>query len=243
MDKLLQNIRYKIRYQAFWTAWYFIVYLIIMIPLYYILINTSVISVGEGSLVYRVWGVIIFQFAFSMRFKEDFNFFLVLSNTRKEIFQSFIGTAIAFSVFFGAVIVLEKVVVDSLNNALGYHNISDPIHFFSPYALDNLFLQFLFFLMLCLCCSAFGIMMGSLFYRFGKKFTLAFWILFSSVPAVVFPLLLWSDYLESNVSVSLANTGEFLRNFNVTVAAGWLLFLTVLFGAAAYWNIRRLPQK
>ncbi|KPK89810.1 hypothetical protein AMJ80_09250 [bacterium SM23_31] len=239
MNKIALNIRYKTGYQFNWVAWYLVIYVIIMFMLSYALIKTSLINISEGSLVYRLWASVIWQFAIAMRFKEDFDFFLTLSNTRKDIFLSQLGVVFGFSAFFSGLIVLERLIVDHLNNVFGYHHITDPFHFFAPYGTDNLFLQFVFFLVLCVCCSLFGLLMGSLFYRFGKKFTLTFWLVFSSIPIAFFPLLI----LPSQFSISLKTVGECLRNFDVLVGSGVLFILTIVFSTAAYLNIRRLPQK
>ncbi len=239
MNKTLLNIRYKMGYQFTWAAWYLVCYLITMLLMYYIFIKTSVIISYTGGFIYRLWGVVIFQFAVSMRFKEDFDFLLTLSNTRKNIFQTLLGAAVGFSAFFSCMIVLERLTVDFFNDFFGYHNIIDSIHSISPYAVDNLFLQLIFFFMLCVCCSTFGLVMGSLFYRFGKKFTLAFWLIFSSVPVAFFPLLIWPGRSTKFFTAA----GDFLRNFDVPACSGYLFILTSAFCFAAYLNIRRLPQK
>ncbi len=236
MNKIVSNIRYKMSYQFTWIAWYLVIYVITISLVYFGLIKTSVINNSTGSLFYRLWGSVIFLFAITIRFKEDFDFLLTLSNTRNDIFKSLLGATIGLSAFFSSLIVLEGLIVDSLNNIFEYHNITDPFHFFAPYSTDNILLQFVFFLMLCACCSIFGLMMGSLFYRFGKKFTLAFWIIFSAIPMVFFPLF-------SRTSNSIKAMGEFLRNFDVLAGSGYLLLLTLVFSLAAYLNIRRLPQK
>ena len=243
MNRIIQNIRYKMRIQFTFAAWYLVIYVICMLLVSYLLIKTSVISTRDGGLLYRIWGSVIFQFAISMRFKEDFDFLLTLSNTRKDIYYSFLGVTIGFSAFFSGLIVLERLIVDHLNNVLGYHNISDLFHFVAPYATDNLFLQFVFFLMLCTCCCMFGLLMGSLFYRFGKRFTLAFWLVFSAIPVAFFPLLMWFLHQRGHLSRSIAALGEFLRNFDLLAGSGILLLLSIVFGAAAYLNIRKLPQK
>ena len=239
MNKIGLNIRYKMRYQLSWTAWYLAIYLTIMFLVFYPLIQYSVINHSAGSLVYRLWGAVIVQFAWMMRFKEDFDFLLTLSNTRNDIFLSLLGVAFGFSTFFSGLIVVERLIVDHLNNVFGYHNITDPFHFFAPYGTDNLFLQFVFFLVLCFCCSIIGLLLGSLFYRFGKKFTLAFWLIFSAIPMVFFPLLLWRGHF----STSITAMGAFLGNFDVMAGSGVLFVLMIVFGTAAWLNIRRLPQK
>jgi len=227
------------RIQFTFAAWYLVIYVITMLLVSYVLIKTSVINTHSGGLFYRIWGSVLFQFAISMRFKEDFDFLLTLSNTRKDIYYSLLGVTIGFSAFFSGLIVLERLIVDHLNHVFGYNNITDFFHFLAPYATENVLLQFVFFLMLCTCCCIFGLLMGSLFYRFGKKFTLAFWLMFSAVPVVFFPFVLWG----SQSSGSLTAMGAFLKNFDVLAGSGVLFVLTIVFSMIAYLNIRRLPQK
>jgi hypothetical protein len=243
MNKISMTIKYKIGYQLSWAILSLAIYVITMFLIFYLLIKFSVLNHTEGSLVYRLWVLVIFQFAVSMRFNEDFDFLLTLSNTRNDIFQALIGVAFGFSVFFSGLIVLERLIVDYLNNVLKFHNIVDPFHFIAPYGTDNLFMQFVFFLALCVCLSIFGLLMGSLFYRYGKKFTLAFWLVFSSIPTVFFPLLLWVFYLRGHLAMSLTAMGEFLRYFDIMVASVILFALSIVLGTTAWLNIRRLPQK
>ncbi len=243
MNKIALNIKYKMGYQFGWSMWYLVIYMMIMPLLSYGLIKADLINKSSGSLFYRIWGLVIFQFVMSTRFKEDFDFLLTLSNTRKEIFQSLLGVAIAFSTFFSGLIILERLIIDQLNNRFGYQNFTDPLHFFAPYATDNLFLQFLFFMMLSICCSIMGLLLGSIFYRYGKIFRLAFWIIISSIFILILPMLLWSLYQQSSLSNVTADMGAFFRNFNVLVSSGYLFILTIVFSAVAYLNIRKLPQK
>lgn len=243
MNKIMMNIKYKMGIQFPWALFALGIYIVTLFLTFYLLIKFSLINESEGSLVYRLWGLIIFQFAISMRFKEDFDFLLTLSNTRHEIYQSLLGVTIFFSVFFSGLIVLERLVVDYLNTVFQLFNVTDPFHFVSPYGTDNLFLQFLFFFMLCACLSVFGILMGSLFYRLGKKFTLAFWLVFSAVPTILFPMFLWVFYQQGLLSEYFSAMGAFLRYFDLLSASGGLFILTIAFGIAGYLNIRRLPQK
>ncbi|MCP4419592.1 MAG: hypothetical protein GY805_23515 [Chloroflexi bacterium] len=243
MNKIALNIRYKFGYQFGWSLWYFGIYGLVMALLSYALIQSDLVNRSEGSLVYRIWGVVIFQFAISTRFKEDFDFWLTLSNTRKQIFQSLLGVAMFFSLFFSGMIVLERLLIDYLNQRWSYLNITDPIHFFAPYTTDSLFWQFFFFFGLTAFCSLLGLLLGSLFYRYGKIFRLAFWIIVSSIFLLILPFLFWSLYRQSALSGVMADTSAFLRDFNVLASSGYLLILTILLGAAAYLSIHRLPQK
>ena len=243
MNKIVMNIRYKISYQFSWMIWSLGIYLIAVLLVFYPLIKFSVINPGEGSLVYRLWVFIIVQFAITMKFQEDFDFLLTLSNTRKDIFLSLFGVAVTFSTFISGLIVLERVLVDYLNDVFEFNNIIDPFHFVAPYITDNLFVQFVFFFILSVCSSVFALLIGSLFYRFGKKFIWTFWLLFSAIPTIFFPLLLWKFHQSGRLSSSLSAMGEFLRDFNILAGSGYLLIFTIIFSLAAFLSIRRLGQK
>jgi hypothetical protein len=243
MNKIALNIKYKMGYQISWAMWYIVIYLAVMTVVYYGLIQADLINNSSGSLVYRIWGLVLFQFVISLRFKEDFDFLLTMSNTRKEIFQSLLGVAIAFSLLFSALIVLERVSIDALNGRLGYQHTTDPFHSFSPYVTSNPFSQFLFFSLLTSCCSIFGLLLGSLFYRLGKMFRLIFWLIFFSILIIYLPLLLWSLYQSNHLSQVVTSSGAFLMNFNLLAGSGYLLLLVIIFTLAAYLNIRKLPQK
>lgn len=243
MNKVMSNIKYKTRYQFPWIAGYIGIYAVVMFLLYFILIKTDLVNSSTGSLSYRLWGSVFVLFALSMRFKEDFDFFLTLSNTRRQIMQSLAGYALAFSGLVSILILLERVLIDFVNNALGLNRVKDLFHYFAPYYTDNLLLQFIFFFSLCICCSAFGLLMGSLFYRLGKKFTIAFWMAFSFIPAVFFPLSLWVFNGNKSISQAFAAMGESFKNFNLPTASMIMFLLTIVFGLAAWFNIRKLPQK
>ena len=174
MNKIQMNIKYKMGNQLSWAAMSVAIYIASMILTFYPLIKLSVINPSQGSLVYRLSVLIIYHFAISMRFREDFDYLLTLSSTRKDIFRSHLLVALGFSALLSGLIVLETLLVDHLNNVFGFHNITDPFHFFSAYSTGHLFLQFIFFFMLCGFLSGLGLLLGSLFYRFGRKFTLAF---------------------------------------------------------------------
>jgi hypothetical protein len=85
--------------------------------------------------------------------------------------------------------------------------------------------------------------MGSLFYRFGKKFALLFWLSFSAIPAIVLPLILWIFYQQGRLSILISATGEYLHYFDLTAVSWFFFVLTLIFGIGAYLNIRGLPQR
>jgi len=240
--KFLTALKYKMRVYRSMAAWYLAIYPLTMIVVSVALIQTSVINENDGSLIYRLSGSVIFLFAVFIRFKEDFDFLLTLSMTRRDIYLAKLATAFGFSLLFSGLIVLERLIVDYLNEIFGYSHFNDPFHFFAPYATENHPAQFVYFLMLCLCCSFGGLLLGSLFYRFGKKFTLVFWLLFSAAPTIVLPMFLWALHQRGELKESMSALGTYLNTFDVPGASGSLLILAVVFCAAAWVNIRRLQQ-
>lgn len=243
MDKVLLNMKYKISLHFNWLLWYLAIYILVMFIVYVGLIQTSIISTESGSLFYRIWGVVFFQLGVSLKFKDDFDFFLILSNSRIAIFQSMAGVGISFSVVLSILIILEQVIIDFLNEYFDFQNITDPFHFVSPYLTENLLLQFIFFTMLCICFALFGLLMGSLSYRFGKLFILGSWLVISFVFVLFLPWLLWTFYQSGNLSSFMTSVGQFFINFDLLVTSGYLLIFSLVFTFAAYLNIRRLPQK
>ena len=227
MKNIALNMKYKMRYQSSWVLWALAIIVGVLFLIFYPLIKLDVITENEGSLVYRLWVLLIVQFAITMKYKEDFDFLLTFSNTRLNIFLSQLGVIWIFNSLISVFIVLEKQIVDHLNNIFGFHKIIDPFHFLSPYGSDNIFMQFFFFLALGVCLSLFGLLMGSLFYRFGKKFMVSFWLIFSTIPTVVFPLILWIFYLQNKLEQSITSMVEFLKNFDLLVSSGYLFILTI----------------
>lgn len=243
MNKVLLNMKYKMSLHFNWLLWYLAIYLLIMLIVYWALMQTAIISTQSGSLFYRLWGVVFFQLGISLKFKEDFDFFLMLSHSRMTIFQSLVGVGVLFSVVLSFLVIVEQVVVDRLNSFLGFQNMTDPFFFWAPYQSENLLLQFIFFLMLCICFALFGLMMGSLSYRFGKLFILGSWLVISSVGILILPWFLWRLYQNGNLSSFATAVADSLGNFDLLVSSGYILILSLVFAGAAYLNIRRLPQK
>jgi len=243
MNKVILNIKYKFGLHFKWLLIYLAIYILTMSIVYFALIQTSIISAESGGLFYRLWGVIFLQLGVSLKFQEDYDFFLTLSNTRMAIYQSLVGVGVGFSMLLTLLIILEQVIVDLLNGYFGFHNITDPIHFIAPYLTDNLMLQFIFFWMLCICFAVFGLMMGSLSYRFGKFFILASWLLASGLFILFLPWLLWTSYQNGSLSNFTTSITEYFINFDLLINSGYLLILSLGFAFAAFLNIRRLPQK
>lgn len=242
MRNLWVNVRYRMGFQFTWLSWALAIYAGVMVTIFALLIKFGVINGDHGSLVYRLWALVFSQFGVSIRFREDFDFLLTCSHTRKEIFSSQVVASLFSSAILGVLILAEVVVVDLLNRQLGFTNIVDPFHFVAPYATDNYYLQFLFFFMLCACVSLLGMLLGSLFYRFGKRFMSLFWMVLCAIPLMGLPLLSWDLHRSGELSGVLSSVGRFFLSFDLFAATGLLFVLSLVWTLCAWLNIRRLPQ-
>lgn len=243
MNRISSNITYKIRSQFPWIFGYVIIYLACMSLVYFILIKIDYINYFTGSLSYRLWGLVILQFAFSIRFKEDFDLFLTLSNTRTQICTFLIGYSVIFSGVVSIITLLERILIDYLNKILVLTRVKDVFHYFAPYYHDSLVLQLIFFFVLGLCCAAFGLIIGSLMYRFGKRFTLAFWLVFSTSIITLLSFLIWPANDPISLSNGLPPLNRTLSSINMPLTIIVMLMLAIVFSVCAYLNIRKLPQK
>ena len=243
MNKKYVNYLYNMREQLLKSVWFLSINISIMAIIYIALIKTGVFNEQGGGYIYRSWVATIFLFAIFIHFKDSFDFMLTLSMTRWEIFVGKIETAFTISFIFSLIILLERVVVDRMNNIFNFHNITDPLYFWSPYQTSNLFVMFIYFFMLCLCCSFVGILIGTLFYRFGNKFVTAFWLVFSAIPTVFLPFLMWTQYKRGVLGENMAALGKNLATFNVAQASGIMLILSLTIAAFTWLNMRRLSEK
>ena len=243
MNKIQSNVKFRFRYLLTWLSWNLAIYFFLIFVIFFILIQTGIIGTSNGSLVYRIWALVVFQFVVSTKFQEDFDYFLTFSNTRKEIFYTLGSVILINSAIISIIIVLEKVTIDFLNGRLGYQNIVDPFHAFSPYATGNIFLLFIFFLTLSIALSFLGMLLGSLSYRIGKKFDLIVWTAVSILSLIYLPLAMWSLSQQGRLTAVLTAFGEFLGGFNVWANSSYLLLIAIGLGGLTYLNLLRLPQK
>ena len=242
MKPLFTNIIYKLKYQLPWYFWYMGIYLLSISLLYGILIKTGIINACTGSLSYRLWGSGFFLFAISLRFKEDFDLFLTLGNSRKIILLSFTGAAVVEAAVIALMITIEKVIMDVLNRQMLLY-VKDFFHTLAPYRAPRLLYTFLFFMSLSIFISMFAILISSLSYRFGNKFTWGFWLSLTLLPVIVVPAAIGFPGDLEAMGIFLRNIGEFLKSFNILRASGWLILLSAAAGTGAFLNIRFLEMK
>ena len=242
MNNFMMNYKYNMKSQSTKALWYLTIYPSIMVIVYISLIKTGIFSEADGSFINRIWGSVIFLFAVFIKFKEDFDFLMTMSSTRLEIFLGKMATALTFSFVFSFIILLEKVITDRLNEAFNFHNISDPLHFWAPYASNSMFGMFMYFFAMCLLYSIGGIFLGTLFYRYGNKFVTIFWLVFSAIPSIFLPFLMWVQYKNGALGNNMSALGSYLRNFNLYSSALVMIIFTIGFFLLTWVNMRRLPQ-
>jgi hypothetical protein len=238
----MRCLKYRLNGQSYLIIGALCLYALIMLVVSYALVNL-LDKINEGSLVYRFWGQVWLVLAVGMRFKEDFNLLLPLGNTRKDIFLAHLLFNIGLSMVLGILIIFEKVLIDYLNGVRGYVHIVDPFHFVSPYRSDDIFLIFLYFFTLGLAISMFGQLMGTIFYRYGKKFIVTFWLVLSAFPLIILPSLLWAVYSQGYLRDFIQVIVHFFEYYDLQAASINQLILAMAFSVAAYFSIRRLPQK
>jgi hypothetical protein len=243
MSRIAAGFGYRARYYGSWLLFGVAVYAVVITATFYVLIRFSLINENEGSLVYRLFFLIISVGAFSMRFKEDFDFFLTLGYSRREIFTVMLSVSLVLSFGVSMLVVAEKEVVDSLNEAIGLRNVIDPFHFVSPYRTGSVVSRFVFFFSLSAGAAVFGILMGSLFYRWGKLFMTLYWIAVSAVPAFILSVMTLVAHHNGRLDEAAASFKAFVGGFGLMPASGYLAAAAVLFGVLAHASIRKLPQK
>ena len=243
MNRIAAGFGYRAKYHASWLLFGLAVYAVAIGATFYFLIRFSLINESEGSLVYRLFFLIIAVGTFPMKFKEDFDLFLTLGYSRREILAVMLSVSLVLCFGVSILIIAEKAAVDSLNEALGLRNVIDPFHFVSPYRTGTVVGRFFFFFSLSAALSAFGILMGSLFYRWGRIFMTLYWIAASTVPVFLLSVMALVAYRNGRLDDAAAAFRVFIGDFDLIRAAGCFAAAAVLSGILACVNIRKLPQK
>ena len=67
--------------------------------------------------------------------------------------------------------------------------------------------------------------------------------MFSAIPLIFFPILLWTLHQRCELTQRMEALGHGLRTFDVLAGSGFLLVLAIIFSIALWLNIRTLSQK
>ena len=238
MKPIMAAVKHKLAYQFLWIGCYIGIYAFFISLTYWILLATGLMSSSSGSLGCRLWGLAFLQFAVALRFKEDFELFLNIHLTRTRIW-AVLASANLIAAFAGTVcIALEKTAIAALNSALGMQSV-ELLSKTAPYQTGNMGVFFLFFFSALVFLSAAGMLVGSLFYRFGPKSVWFFWLAVSLIPVAAFTWNTAGPAGGSPVAV-FSQAWGYLMHFNVPAATASFAGLSIVTGALAFMHIRSL---
>lgn len=200
----------------------------------------------EYSLGYSAWlwggwtiNVIVYICIF---FKPDFNFLLIMSNTRKNIFGSQTAYTIIISSILAIIATLDLELVMFINRYFEFKEWT-LMTFLYKTAAPNFSMQVFLFFAYYLSVSMFAFFMATLAYRYGRMFHILFWGFIIAVTCVILPILLWFFGLYTPIYQFLSWALGFGKGSGMLIGAGNLMILAVIFGMATYFGMRRLPLK
>jgi len=183
---------------------------------------------------------IIFMFiALSSVYKQYFNYLLMMSNKRRNIMQSFLINIISAALFLSLISILMNLFAEISTKIFKYNKI-DFIHFIYSKNINGLS-EFLWSFALLLMIGSFGLLFGSLKYKLGKVFVIAFWVIlgcsFNFIGILVESNLIPVLKNAFNMFFSIGNiNGIYFSSINFIIAA-------MIFGCATYLIARRQEQK
>ncbi|HBP37483.1 MAG TPA: hypothetical protein DD640_01850 [Clostridiales bacterium] len=175
-------------------------------------------------------------------FREEFNYLLLLNNTRRNQFWSNLPLMVLTAGFFLTVNLVVKI-LELMNEALINQRsaaILLDLYFDQftgarlPAVLANLLLYFATFLL----AYAFGQAAGILAYRFGRLFVVPFWICFG-FSFIVIPILYAGNQLFQKFVIWFFALEHLVPSFNLSIH---ILVLAALLIALTGLVYRRLPQ-
>lgn len=239
MNRIKKCIGFQIKSIAISTSIFICVYILVCAAILSFL-NFS-INGGFNSGFYIGCAMFVFIYIIA-GYRENYNYLLIFSNTRKNIFFSFAVTFAAMSIFLAAASVLSIQMDIGLAGVFGLGGAnSDHSNLIGlMYNGSNMAEKFLwlaaFFILIC----AFSMFYSSLAYKLGKIFITLFWICFG-VSWIALPIASGIDGTSGFFNVLKAY-------FRIGVPHGILLapvnfiVTAVILGAVAYVISTKQPQ-
>lgn len=225
------EMKYMGRSTLIFLGIYFGIYLILAAAIF-----ISRLYLNSGSNIntgfYMVGSIFIFAFVASS-YKPLFNYLMMFGNTRKSIILSSFITFAALSAAM-AVITIAALFLDSALLTVSGSGDSDLIKVIYQGGISAA-AEFLWFLAFFLFVGSLAMLYGSMIYKFGKGFILAFWI-------AAFSLLILGP-------INTGSSNLFRFFFRLDSANGILLapvnfiLTAVIFGAITYFTARRQSQE
>lgn len=240
MKRLNKCINFQLKSMIKSTLYFMIVYFLVSAALFSLSISDGANSSFHsgfyiGSAIY----VFIYVIA---SYKENYNYLLMFSNSRKNIFLSSVVTIAAMSVFLSFVSVIS-IKLDGLVSKLLNNTIPDgDLHILSILYKDpNIASVFLWLTTFFIAICSFSLLYSALAYKFGKVFITLFWILFGTFWFVT-PIGLISNGLETKFFMAIVSYFYIDIPVGILLAPINFMITAVILGAAAYVLSRRQSQ-
>ena len=229
MSRIAKCLDFELKYLGKGTAAFLVIYFSIYLFLT-ISLNTGN-SRFESNSSFIIAGTIYAFVYIASSYKQQTNYLLMFGNTRKSIvLSSFISYA-ALSVLF-SIISMISAYTDKTFAAINGNNTQDIFDLLYPG--ESILARFVWYVSFYVMTSAFSMLYGSLAYKYGKTFMIAFWVglgfLLFFLPTVNNPKNL-VDALGIFFRVGNAG-GGYLASVNFLITA-------VLFGAGSWIAARR----
>jgi hypothetical protein len=175
-------------------------------------------------------------------FSEDFNFLLTLNNTRRSQFVSSLLVMLISGAWFFIASLLIHWLEGLVSVLINQGSLSEMVRaLISEYNAANLagsLANLLLTLVIFLGVYAFGLAAGILIYRFGRYFTVPFWICFGTSFFII-PLLIATSEPVRNAAAWFVGAGKPLPSLSLASHLGLTGLVLLIIGAM---SIRKLQQ-
>ena len=199
--------------------------------------TTSEGSVNSGFYI----GSSVFIFVYVIAdYKEKFNYLLMFSNTRKNIFISSAVTFTVMSIFLAVVSILSIRLDGVVSRAFEFGGSGHLGLLSLIYNSSDIAFEFLWFTTFFILICSFSMLYSSLAYKLGKVFITLFWICFG-ISWFILPIASGLDGATTCINALKAYFCISVPN-GILLAPVNFIITTVIFGAAAYVISSRQPQ-
>ncbi|HEX2947585.1 MAG TPA: hypothetical protein VHT96_16730 [Clostridia bacterium] len=221
---LIYQIKTKIMGTLIFLGYYFAISLALL----------ALMSISGGnynSTFSFVAGIFIFVYVI-VDYRSKTNYLLMYGNTRKNIFAAAVLSNIAISIFLTAISAVASIIEGALPK-FTRHYLENGGVFKGIYPESNFATEMLYILGLLILISSVSTIYGALAYKFGKAFSVPFW--------VVFGLSFMSLSLPGTIGLVKAFFCYGMPNGILLAPINFMVTALILY-AASYAAARRQPQ-
>lgn len=245
MNRLIKCVQFQMKSMMKRILYFMMYYSVIYIALILLLslVNPKPDSGGNIVAGFSISGAIFVFIIITVSYKSIFNFLLMFGNTRKNIFLSSVSAITLASVALSAISVLfdllDKFFVSKVVNNFNVEKNMDLLNTLIYKKGVTIAEEFLWYAAMFILVCSFALLYGSLRYKFGKAFTIAFWVGLSLISTFV-PTLAGIDdiamlnALKAYLCIGVPN-GILLAPVNFIITA-------VVLSAVTYAVTARQPQ-